>query len=262
MAHTIYENFVLENKLEELLMTNIDLNTYVTIDNSLTENAGMKKVINTYTATGDVEDLTMGEGNSEEITVSFTPVEHTVGVTQGKFKYYDEQEMTDPKVVENGLIAISKKMRNDFTKKAIAEYGKATLTEEFTTNITFNTVVDAVAKLNTEDESGLFMLINPALKAGLRKELKDDLKYNSDFVVSGYIGTVGGVNVIVSKAVPENTAYLAKKEAVTAFIKKSSETEQKRDPDHRLNEVYARKVSVVALTDATKVVKITKKSGE
>ena len=51
MANTVYENFVLENKLAELLKTKIDLNSYMTIDGQLTEEPGMKKVINTYTAT-------------------------------------------------------------------------------------------------------------------------------------------------------------------------------------------------------------------
>ena len=56
MAHTIYENFVLENKLEDLLTTAVDLNSYMTIDNSLTAQPGMTKKIHKYTATGDVEE--------------------------------------------------------------------------------------------------------------------------------------------------------------------------------------------------------------
>ena len=73
MAHTIYENIILSNKINDILATQIDLNSYMTIDTSMTEQAGMKKVINTYTATCEVEELGMGEGNSTEITVSFVP---------------------------------------------------------------------------------------------------------------------------------------------------------------------------------------------
>lgn len=54
MAHTIYQNFVLENKIEDILKTKIDLQNYMTVDESLTQAPGMKKVINTYTATGEV----------------------------------------------------------------------------------------------------------------------------------------------------------------------------------------------------------------
>lgn len=258
MAHTIYQNFVLENKLEDLLTTQLSLAQFCTVDNSLTENAGMKKTINTYTATGDVEDLAMGVGNSEDIEVSFTPKTYTVGVTQGRFQYYDEQEMTDPMVVDTGLYALATKMTNDLTAKIIAEYGKANLTYDASTDgLTFDNIVDAIAKYPYESESGLFLLINMADKAALRKALGDDLKYVEDFARTGYIGTVCGVPVYVSKAVPAKTAYLATKEAVTLFYKKGSEIEQERDANVRNNKVFARKVMLVALTDATKVIKIT-----
>ena len=256
MAHTIYENFVLENKIEDLLLTAVDLNNYITADYSLTENPGMKKIINVYTASGDVEDLEMGEGNSEEITVSFTPTEYEVGTTQGHFAYYDEQEMTDPMVVDVGLEGSAKTMINTFTEKAIEEFGKATLSVSATA-WNFEVVVDAIAKMNLESEEGLFLLISPADQANFRKELKDDLKYAEGFVRTGYIGSVCGVPVIVSKAVPAGTGFLATKEAVSVFIKKDTETEYKREPDTRHNAYWVRKVAVVALTDATKVVKIT-----
>lgn len=256
MAHTIYENFVLENKIEDMLITKVDMNNYLTVDYTLAEQPGMKKVIHVYTATGDVEELAMGEGNSEEITVNFTPVEYEVGTTQGKFAYYDEQEMTDPMVVDTGLQKLAANMSNDLTRKAIAELGKATLIH-YGATWTYDDVVDAIALLNTEDEEGLYMLINPAEKAAFRKNLKDDLKYVEGIVRSGYIGSVCNVPVTESLAVPAGEAYIATKEAVTCFVKKGTEIEQERDADTRRNDVFARKVMLVALTDANKVVKLT-----
>lgn len=256
MAHTVYENFVLENKIEDILTTAVDLSAYMTVDESLTQEPGMKKTIHTYTPSGDVEDLAMGSGNTEDITVSFTSKDYDVKVTQGRFQYFDEQEMKDPMVVDTGLEGLAKSMVNDFTTKAIAEYEKATLA---TTPAawSFEAVADAIAKLDMEDETGLFLLISPEDKAAFRKALKDDLSYSEAYVRTGYIGTVCGVPVIVSKAVPANKGYLATKEAVTLFVKKGSEIEQERDADKRNNLVFARKVAVVALTDATKVVKVT-----
>lgn len=256
MAHTIYENFVLENKVEDMLTTSIDMNAYMTADYSLTETAGMKKIIHVYTATGDVEELTMGQGNTGDITVSFSPVEYEVGTTQGRFTYFDEEEMTDPNVVDVGLEKMSANMTNDLTAKVIAELGKATK-KIVNATWTFENVVDALASLDVESEDGLFMLINPAQQASFRKNLKDDLKYVEGFVRSGYIGSVCGVPVIVSKAVPAGEAYLASREATTCFVKKGSEVEQERDANTRQNKVYARKVMLIALTDANKVVKIT-----
>ena len=259
--HTIYENKVLENKIEGLLETAVDFNNYMTVDNSLAANAGMKKSINVYTATGNVEDLAQGIGNTAGIEISFATKEYEVKTTQGKFEYYDEQAMKDPMVVEVGLKAVSEKMTNDLTDKAIAEMGKATITSKYAaTGITFDNIVDAVAALSVEDEAGLFLLINPAQKAQLRKNLGDDLKYSEGFARTGYIGTVCGVPVIVSKAVPADTAYLSTRDTVTCFIKKGSEIEQERNADTRKNTVFARKVMLVALTNATKIVKLTKET--
>ena len=254
MAHTIYQNFVLENKLEDLLVTHIDMNQFATQDTSLVEEAGMTKKINQYTSTGDVEDLAMGVGNTDEIEVSFTQVPYTVGVTQGRFAYFDEQEMTDPMVVDAGLYGLATRMTNDLTNKIVAELDKATLTYDASaTGLTFDAIVDAIAKFPHEDaEDGLFILINRADLAGLRKNLKDELKYVEAFARTGYIGSVCGVPVYVSDAVPAKKAFLATKEAVTVFTKKGSETEQERDANIRKNTVYARKVMLVALTDAIK----------
>ena len=255
MANTVYENEVLANKLTDILTTKVDLQGYMTVDTSLTENAGMKKVINTYTASGNVEDLDMGEGNTGDISVSFTPKEYEVGVTQGRFQYFDEQAMQDPFVVEAGLDGLAKTMVNDFTKKAVAELNKATLAVE-TPADAFSAVVDGLAKLNSETEQDLYLLVAPADLAKLRKDLQDKLSYVEDFVRTGYVGHVCGVPVIVSKAVTAGNMFLAAKDAVTLFIKKDTEVEQDREPNTRNNIVYIRKVAVVALTDSTKVVKI------
>lgn len=255
MAHKVYENIILSNKINDILTTKVDLNQYMTIDNSMAESAGMKKVVNTYTSTGEVEALAMGQGNTSGIAVTFSSAEYDVLTYQGKFDFYDEQEMTDPLIVDTGLQHSADRMINKFTELAIAEFEKATLAET-PTAWSFDAVVDAIAKMNLEDESGLFLLISPADKAKFRKALKDDLSYSEGFVRTGYIGSVAGVPVIVTKAVPEGKGYLATKDAVTVFIKKDTETEYDRDADKRQNFYWVRKFAVVALTDATKVVKI------
>lgn len=262
MANSPYTNFVLENKIEDMLTTKLDLAAYLTTDYSLTENAGMEKHINVYTATGNVEDLTQGVGNTSTIEASYTPASYTVGVTQGRGVYFDEEAMKDPMVVETIIKGMAEKMTNDFTAKAIAELEKASLYKvcDFSTTTSgylFGCIVDALANFG-ESEEDVFCLINPKAKAYFRKALGDDLKYSEGFVRTGYIGTVCGVPVIVSKAVGDDEALIATREAVTAFIKKGVETEQERDANTRKNSLYIRKVSVVALTDATKAVKLVK----
>ena len=255
MAHNVYQNFVLSNRVNDILTTQVDINNYMTIDNTLTAEAGMKKKIITYNSTGNVEQLAMGAGNTEEIEVTNTVAEYDVLTYQGKFAFYDEEEMIDPNVVETGLKHSADSMVNKFTENAIAELDKASLT--VTGAWGFDIVVDAIAKMNVEGEDGLFLLVSPADKATIRKALKDDLKYAEGFVRTGYIGTICGVPVIVTKAVAAGKAYLATKEAVTVFVKKDTETEYERDADKRHNKYFVRKVAVVALTDGSKVVKLT-----
>lgn len=254
MAHTIYENEILSNKINDILTTQVNLNNYITIDTSMAEGAGMKRVVNTYTSTGDIEALAMGAGNTGEIEVSFTSKEYDVLTYQGKFSFYDEQEMKDAMVVDTGLQHSADKMVNKFVALAIGEMDKATLSVS-ATEWNFDTVVDGIAKMNIESEDGLFLLISPADMAEFRKNLKDDLSFSEGFVRTGYIGSVAGVPVVVTKSVPAGKGYLATKEAVTAFIKKDTETEYERDADTRRNDYFVRKFAVVALTDATKVVK-------
>lgn len=256
MAHQVYENVVLSNRINDILTTQVNLNNYMTIDNSLAENAGMKKKVITYTSTGNVEALGMGEGNTTSLEVKKTETEYDVKTYQGKFAFYDEEEMTDPMVVDTGLKHSADDMVNAFTAMAVEEMEKATL--ETTPNAwSFDAVVDAIAEMNLENETGLFLLISPTDKASFRKALKDDLSYSEAYVRAGYIGTVCGVPVIVSKAIPAGKGYLATKEAITVFVKKDTETEYERDADKRNNSYWVRKVAVVALTDATKIVKIT-----
>lgn len=256
MANKIYDNVVISNVLKSALTTKLNMQNFMTVDESLTQEAGMIKRVNTRVATGDVENLNMGEGNTSDIEVNMTSADYKATTTQGRFAYYDEEAAADDKVVEAGITGLTEKMMNDYTAKAVAEFEKATLTVAAgATGITFENVVDAIAKLNVEDEAGLFMLINPEQQAALRKNLGESLKYAESFARTGYIGSVCGVPVYVSKAV--QSAVIASKAAVTLFLKKDIEIEQDRDKNTRKNIIYARRVGVVALTDATKAVKFT-----
>ena len=256
----LYENFILENKVKGFLDTQLDMGQFYTHDDSLTENAGLKKVINVYDAVGSVETLAVGVGNNEanDVAVSFTPVEYEVATTQGRLPLFDENIMQDPMSLDTGLSKLSAEMVNEINSKFITELGKATLTSEYpTTGITFDAIVDGLAKVG-ENESGYFLLINVNQRAQLRKNLKDSLQYVEAFARTGYIGSVSGVNVYTSNAVPADTAYLANPEAVTVFTKKAVEVEPDRDANTRKTTFYVRMVNVVANTDLGKVVKLTK----
>ena len=260
-THTIYDNFVLANEIEDQYNSKLDLVRFCTVDNSLVGVAGDTKKIHVYRATNGTEKLEMGQGNALNIEVSYAPEEYKIQLAQNRFPYYDEEVMVDPMVVPVGLGHMATDMFNTTQADIFAEFNKATLrvyTGAANKPIGFDSFVDAVALLNLENLEGveIFAFVNPAEMANLRKSLKDNLQYVEAFVRSGYVGTVAGVNIYTKRDAETGTIVLGTKEAVTLFNKKGVEVEQERDANVRLNEIYSRKYYLAALTDATKVVKI------
>ena len=178
MAHTIYENFVLANEIEDQYNSHLDLMRFCTIDNSLVGTPGMIKRINVYTATNGTEKLAMGVGNSKDIEVSYTDKEYTILMAQNRFKYFDEQEMIDPLVVATGVRHMATDMFNTVNGDIFAEFKKATLAHTASAP-DFAAFVDAQALLNLENLEGVavFGFVCPADMAKVRKALKDEVKY-------------------------------------------------------------------------------------
>ena len=256
MPNTVYSNFVLENKLEDQLTTKLNLSQLCTLDSSLTEDAGMLKKVHVYSGTGSVADVSQGVGNSADMTIAFTTHDYTVGVTQGRGVYYDEEALKDPFAIDSLMNYMAEAMANDFSSKVITAMSGATQIQ-YSQTFTFDNICDAIALFPEDDAKGGFLLINKAQLATLRKNLGEKLQYVEAFVRSGYVGTVCGFNVYVSNAVPSGDAYLGFADAVTTFVKKGVEVEQERDANLRKNSLYIRKVGLVALTRPNHIIKLT-----
>ena len=265
MAHKIYDNFYLSNEIEDQYDSHLNLQPFCTIDNSLVGTAGMVRKVNVYSATSGTEKLKMGEGNTKSIGVSFEPKEYRIELAQNRFDYFDEEEMADPMTVPVGLRRMASDMFNTVNGDVYGEFKKATMVVPVA-KYGFDAFVDAVANLNIEGTdndpaqtaSMAFAFVCPADVAELRKNLSEDLKYVESFVRSGYIGTVGGVNVYTKKDATKGTIVVATKQAVTIFNKKGTETETAREGNIRKNSIWSRKYYIAALTDGTKAVKIVK----
>lgn len=255
--HTIYENFFLSNEVEDQYNSHLNLQAFCTVDNSLVGQAGMKRKINVYQATDGTEVLDMGEGNSKSIEVSYAEKEYEILMAQNRFDYYDEQAMTDPMLVPVGTRHMGTDMFNHVNADIFAEFKKATLAVAASA-FNFDAFVDAMAKLNVENEPDTFAFVHPEDMAKVRKALKDDLKYVSEFSKNGYVGTVGcGTHLYLKKDATPGEIIMATRDAVTLFNKKGTEIEQERDANVRKNSIWSRKYYLAALTDATKAVKIT-----
>ena len=265
MAHQIYDNFFLSNEVEDQFNSHLDLQQFCKVDNSLVGTAGMVRKINRYRATSATQKLSMGQGNTQSIEVSYGTREYRILLAQNRFQYHDEEAMTDPMLVPTGVRHMGTDMFNTVNGDIYAEYNKATMVI-VVNSLGFDGFADAVSKMNIEgtdnDPSviGAFAFVCPSDVAALRKALKDDLKYVEAFARTGYIGTVAGVNLYTKKDAIKGTVIVATREAVTIFNKKGVEIEQPpRDSDDanvRLNTIFSRKYYLTALTDETKAVKL------
>ena len=258
MANTVYNNFFLSNEVEDQFNSHLDLLQFCTIDNSLVGQAGMKRVIHSYRATNGTEKLTVGQGNSKSIEVSYTPVEYEIALAQNRFVWNDEDAMKDPMLVPVGMKHAGTDMFNTVNGDVYAEFAKTGI-EVPATAFNFDAFVDAGAALNLENLEGVykFGLVCPKDMAKVRKALKDDLKYIEAFAKNGYVGTVGDIHLHTKADATEGEIIVATKDAVTVFNKVGVETEQERDANTRVNSAFSRKYYFVALTDESKAVKIT-----
>ena len=259
-THQAYPNYVLANEIEDQYNSKLDLMRFCTVDNSLVGVAGDTKKIRVYQATNATEKLAMGEGNTQNIEVSYAEKEYTILLAQNRFPYYDEEQMKDPLVIQTGLQHMTTDMFNTVQADIFAEFNKATQTVTLNGTDYFGAFVDAVAMLpgENQEERDVFAFVHPNDKAAVRKALKDDLKYVEAYVRAGYIGTVAGVNLYVKADAVEGTICGGTSKAVTFFNKKGTEVEQERDANIRLNEIYSRKYYLAAMTDATECFKIVK----
>ena len=266
--NTLYDNFFLENEVEDQFVTHLDLSQFCTIDTSLDGTEGMIKKVHVYSATDAAENLEIGVGNSGSVVVSYSEKEYKIKLVQDRFQYYDEEALTDPVAILVGTRKLGTDMFNKMNKDVFDEMNKATLTVEATVP-DFNAFVDAQALLNLENLENvtIFGLINPKDVGNLRKALKEDLKFVEAFSRNGYIGTVAGTNIYTSKQITEGTQIVATKEAITLFVKGGTEVEQStkgnrdaEDANVRKNTIITRKRYLAALTDKKKIVKIVKKS--
>lgn len=259
MANTVYANKIIEAKAKDLLTTAVNTKNLMTVDNSLTQEAGMTKTINVYTYSGEAEELAAGTGNtaSKRGSITYTGTDYTVKMVQQAFDYYDEDFMKDNTIVDNMLKGANQVMVNKMTSDFMTECAKATLSQTFTkgSSLSYDTIVDAISKLNLEDESDIFIVIPNAWKAALRKDNDYISARMGEVVYTGQVGTICGIPVIATKALT-NAAYVMTKEAVKLFMKKDVEVEQERDADKRKNSVYLRTAYVCALVDSTKIAKI------
>lgn len=257
MAFTGYENFIIENKMTDLVNSELNVRSLMTIDYSLAEAAGLKKVINKYTYTGKVEKLAKGAKNTTKGSVTFTPNEYTVERYQQTYTYNDMDVMQDPYLIDVASKGASVLMANEIKEEYFTELAKISNSSEYT-EFNYAAIVDALATIDKEVETDMFVIMGNDLRAAIRKDADFIASKQGEILYTGQFGTICGLPVLFSKLVPEGTAYITKKDAVKFFVKKEGSVEQDRDIESKDNTVVYERHGVMALVDDTYSIKMTR----
>ena len=259
MAIELYENFVLENKMTDIVNTKLDTNALFTTDTSLAAEAGLKKIVNKYTYTGTVEKLAKGAKNSVKGGVALVPTEYEVERYQQTFAYNDMDVMQDPYVLDVLTSGAADTMANEIRAEYFAELAKIGNKFEYTA-FNYDAVVDALAAIGREVEDDQFIIMGLDLKAAIRKDADFKSSRQGEILYTGQFGDISGVPCLFSKLVPAGTAYITAKDQVKFFVKKAGSVEQDRDIETKDNTVVYERHGLMALVDETKSIVMTAKS--
>lgn len=254
---TGYDNKVLENKMTDLVNTKLDVRGLMTIDTSLTDSAGLKKVVNKYTYSGKVEKLAKGAKNTTKGNVTFTPKEYTINRYQQTYEYNDMDIMQDPYLLDVATEGAATLMTNQIKEEYFEELKKISNSFKYT-EFGYTAIVDALAELDKEVEDDMFIIMGNDLKATVRKDKDFIASKQGEILYTGQFGTISGLPALFSKLIPAETCYITKKNAIKFFVKKAWSIEQDRNIETKDNTVVYERHGLIALVDDTYSIKLTK----
>ena len=266
------------NEIEDKYNSHLAMEGFCTVDNGLEGVPGDIRTIDVYGASGIAVDVAEGEGNTQTITTTLVPKRYQIKCAQAWFRYSDEALMRDPVAVQTGLnhlgVAMFNKVNADIYAEMLGVSDPAHVMTAAAPD--FNCFVDAVTRLKINDAPGedamdaqqrylpqVFALMSKADIAKARKALGTSLQYVEAYARTGYVGTVAGINLYYKQDAVEGVIIVATRKAVTVFNKTGVNYERAaRDggangtANTRMNDNYARKYYIAALTDVNYICKV------
>lgn len=272
---TLNQGFI-SNEIEDTYLSHLDLNGFCTIDNTLVGVPGDKRRIIKYSPSGTAVDVAEGQGNTESISVGIAGEEYTVKCAQAWFQYSDEAFMRDPVSIQTGMAHMGIALFNKVNADVFAQMNLATLGDESASAISFDHMVDAVAALSVKDGNEtaeqmqervlptVWAIMSKADIAKARKAMKDQLVYDPEKAwMRGYVGDVAGVTLYYKQDATPGTGFVGTNKAITVINKTGVITEKAARAggedgaaNTRMNDFFARKFYIAALTDATQIYKL------
>ena len=242
--------------LETKLVNAIKLSPLAVVGTELQGRAGNTLTLPTWQYIGDAKDLAEGvadvpvalEAQSREITIkkASKSVEITdEALLSGYGNPADE-------IASQLLTAIASKVEAD----CFTALGTATLKQVGAVDA--DTVADALVKFGEDLDEEMFLFINPADYATIRKNANFSYVNGQQMTIGGTVGFIFNCAVVVSNRVPAQSAYIVKRGALGIELKRGVNVESDRDILRKTNVYSVDEHYVAYLRDASKVIKIAK----
>lgn len=249
------------------LVNLIKFSPFATIGRELQGQAGNTLTIPAWSYIGDAVDKAEGEA-FETVGLSATTTTVTVKKAGNAVEITDEAVLSaygDPigEATNQLAMSIAQKIDNDCLA-ALGTIGVSMTHDKGDSQsgsiIGFDVIADALVKFGEEVDDPTYLVIAPAQLAQLRKD--NDFQYinQGQTLVTGQVGTLHGVGVVVSnKIVAANSKYtnfLIRAGALGIEMKRDVAVETDRDILKKTNVISADVHYIAYLRDASKAVKL------
>ena len=258
MALTKLQNMinpeVLGAFLETKLVNAIKLSPLAVVGTELQGRAGNTLTLPTWQYVGDAKDLEEG--------VADTPVALETQSREIKIKKASKSvEITDEALLSgygNPADEIASQLLTSIASKVEADCFAALATASLTQSgaVSADTVADALVKFGEDLDEEMFLFINPADYATIRKNANFSYVNGQQMTIGGTVGYIFNCAVVVSNRVAANTALIVKRGALGIELKRGVNVESDRDILRKTNVYSVDEHYVAYLRDASKVIKI------
>lgn len=255
MAHNFVLPEILATVVAEKLGDNIKLYPLAKIE-GLAGKAGEVVRIPTVNYIGDATAVEAGTNIPlSDFTQGSTVVE--IGKA-GKAVQFTEEDIVNHYLDLQGETEkqMTKAIANKIEKDLFACLDDATLTAEIAT-LDIDGLADAVVPFAEDIDDQMYLFVNPADLAVLRKDDNFIVNANHGNGEIKSAGQIFGMEVIVTNHVTANTVYIVKEEAVALYMRKDIDVEMDKNILNQTHVIVATAHYAVALNDATKAIKVT-----
>ena len=240
--------------LETKLVDAIKLSPLAVVGTELQGRAGNTLTLPTWQYIGDAADLAEG--------VADTPVALETQSKEVKIKKASKSvEITDEALLSgygNPADEIASQLLTSIASKVEADCfaALATGTLKQVGAVNADTVADALVKFGEDLDEEMFLFINPADYAAIRKNPNFAYVNGQQMTIGGTVGFIFNCAVVVSNRVAATSAYIVKRGALGIELKRGVNVESDRDILRKTNVYSVDEHYVAYLRDDSKVIRI------